>query len=479
MRPLSVLFRAACACAAFLVLSSCAISPVTGKPELMLVSQQQEIQLGKEAAPSLTWGYGGRYRDEELQRYLEPIVRRIWENSERPDLPFRFATLNTSVPNAFALPGYVAITRGLLAEFDNEAQFVAVMGHEVGHVAARHTAKALTRRTLQQLGLVLGGAVLADSGTRDVVLGVGALGSSLLLLKFSRDQELQADRLGVRYMAELGYDPRQAVQAHERLMVAVDDYLHRIGEKRREGTIIEALFSTHPRESVRKEEIRDMIGDLPPYQVTAPQGGTGRERFIERTRSLREVHQAYAPYDRAVKYYGEGKLREAEAELKKALATMEGQAPFHNLYGMLMLKRDSPEKARGYFERALALYPDYQPSVYGLGLVAMSQGRYRDALVHFDKSLKLFPAHAGTVLGMGKSHFKLGQYREALPYLESFASAYPRHPEVHGMLGLCYESTGRLREAVQSYQRQLEVAPENDMGALARERLAALGMTPS
>jgi len=204
---------------------SCAVNPVTGEREFMLISECDELALGKNAAPSLNWDFGGRYHDPELETYLKGIVSRIWQNSERPHLPLKFSILNTSIPNAFALPGYVAITRGLLSELENEAQFAAIMGHEVGHVMARHTAQRVSRSILQQFGLIVGGTMLEGKRGGDALPTLGAVGSGLILLKYDRNQELQADRLSVKYMARLGYDPYEALEVHRRLEMAVDNYL--------------------------------------------------------------------------------------------------------------------------------------------------------------------------------------------------------------------------------------------------------------
>ncbi|MDH4027567.1 MAG: M48 family metalloprotease, partial [Nitrospirota bacterium] len=95
----------------------------------MLVSEDQELRIGKESAPSVKWEFSGFYHDPELEAYLGEIVTRLWQDSERPHLPVEFHIQNSSIPNAFALPGYVAITRGLLSDMENEAQFAAVMGH--------------------------------------------------------------------------------------------------------------------------------------------------------------------------------------------------------------------------------------------------------------------------------------------------------------------------------------------------------------
>ncbi len=456
----------------FFILASCAVNPVTGKRELMFVSEQEEIQIGKEAAPSLYWSYGGEFKDPDLHAYLEKIVKRIWQHSERPYLPMKFVIQNTSVPNAFALPGYVAITRGLLAELENEAQFVAVMGHEVGHVMARHTAKRITLGTLQQLGLVLGGIALSGSKAGDTFLQLGAIGSSLLLLKFDRSQELQADRLGVKYMALLGYDPYQAIKAHNRLQVAVNNYLKRKGKTRRQEGLLDSILSTHPRHEVRIKEIKDMINSLPPYKIRGD--GKFRKPFQRHTRRLRRINKIYFIYDKAVDLYNKNRLQASERQLKKAIRRQPDQAPFYNLYGMIWYKRNKPDKAKRYFWKALKIEKNYQPAIYGLGLVNLKQGYYKRALNRFRKSLKLYPSHPGSYFGMGKTLFKLQRYRSAIKYLRPYEEYNPRHKEVHGLLGICYEETGRLKAAYREYKHQVKIAPYTELGFYAQQRLIVL-----
>jgi predicted Zn-dependent protease len=438
----------------------------------MLVSEAQEVEIGREAAPSLNWSYGGEFNDPELKAYLEGIVRRIWEDSERPHLPLKFSVQNTSVPNAFALPGYVAVTRGLLAELDDEAQFAAVMGHEVGHVMARHTARMLTQQTLQQIGLAVGGSVLSEGGGRDLILGIGALSSNLLLLKYSRDNELEADALGVKYMARLGYDPYQAMSAHERLQAAVDNYLKRMGKEPQEDTFVSTLFSTHPRHEVRVEEIRQMIGQLPPYKIAGD--GRSRGEFMKKSRGLREINKAYFPYDRAAALYGEDRLDEAEEALKEALSMNSAQPPFWSLYGMVMLKRKLYAEADGYFRKALALDAGYQPAIYGTALVLTRQEKYQEALGEFRRSLDLYPSHPGSLFGAGLNCFRLSRHSEAIPHLRDFARLAPGHPEVHGMLGISYEAVGDVRAALGEYELQVRIAPESELGRYARARLSKL-----
>jgi predicted Zn-dependent protease len=455
-----------------LILMSCATNPVTGKSELMLISESKELEIGKEAIPSLTWDFGGHYRDRELESYLGDIVKKLWAISERSHLPVQFYVQNTSVPNAFALPGYVAITRGLLSDMENEAQFAAVMGHEIGHVMARHTAHRLSQVTLQQFGLSIGSAALKDTQGGDLLLAAGQIGSGLLLLKFSRGQEIQADRLGVKYMSVLGYDPHEALSAHDVLQKSVDGYLKRLGKSRGEDNFISNLLSTHPRHEVRIAEIQDMINELPPYTIKGD--GKFSNRFMKATASIRKINKIYYKFDKAQSYYQDGKFGPAEGLLNEAISNDSSQPPFHNLMGMIRLQQKNTGKARLSFQKALALDSGFQPSVYGMGLVHMFEGQYARAIESFRDSLKLYPGHASSYFGLGKSYYKNGQYSKAVPYLADFAKAVPKHPEVHGLLGICLEKTGDVSSAVIAYKNQIAVAPNTELGIHAKQRLTVL-----
>ena len=456
------------------LLISCAVNPVTGRKELMLINESQEINLGKSSAPSMKWGFGGEYHDDELKAYLGNIVNKLWRNSERPHLPVQFHIQNTSVPNAFALPGYVAITRGLLSEMENEAQFAAVMGHEVGHVMARHTAQRLSRMQLQQLGLAVGSAALEGTDGASALLKAGAVGSSLVLLKFDRGQEIQSDRLGARYMADLGYDPNEALSAHEVLEKSVDKYLKRLGKSRGGDNFITNLLSTHPRTSVRLDEIQEMIDALPSYTVKGD--GKFGNRFQKASKKIREVNKIYHIYDNAETLYNEKKFKEAEKKLNEAIAKDSNQAPFYNLLGLIKLQQKKHEEASTSYNKALSIDPGYQPSIYGMGLVSFLQEKYNPAILKFEQSLKLFPGHAPTHYAIGKSHFMLKQYADAIPYLKNFAGAAPKHPEIHGLLGISYDNQREIKPAEVEYMNQLQVAPDTDLGRHAKKRLQELGV---
>lgn len=456
----------------FIPLFSCAVNPVSGEREFMLVSEEQEVAIGIEAAPSLKWEFGGPYEDRELETYLDKIVRDLWKNSERPHLPVKFYIQNTSLPNAFALPGYVAITRGLLSEMENEAQFAAVMGHEIGHVMARHTAKRISRMQMQQLGVAIGTAALEGKKGGDTLLAIGSMGSSLLLLKYDRDQEIQSDRLGVKYMSTLGYDPHEAISAHKVLEESVDNYVKRLGKSRSEDSFISGLLSTHPRAEVRLSEIQEMIDKLPAYSLK--KDGKFARTFHSETRKLNEINKIYHIYDKAEQDYREKKYEEAEKGLQEAIKLNSSQAPFHNLHGFIKLQQKKYDEADKAFGKALSISQSYQPSIYGRGLVYLYKENYDKAVVEFKKSLAEFPGHAQTHFGLGKSYYHMNQYKEAIPYLANFAQAAPEHPEIHGMLGICLEKTNDTAQAVIAYKNQLLVAPDTELGQHAKARLAAL-----
>jgi len=189
----------------FAGLAGCTTNPATGKMQLAtMMSAEGEAKAGAEAHPKIVQAYGGVYDDPKLGAYVAQVTARIVKGSDRPDIGYRVTILDSPVINAFALPGgYVYVTRGLLSLVDDEAELAGVLGHEIGHVIARHGAQRQTAALgASVVGAVLG-AVVGSSAVNDVV-GLGGRG---LLAGYSRDQEYEADALGVRYLAQSGYDP--------------------------------------------------------------------------------------------------------------------------------------------------------------------------------------------------------------------------------------------------------------------------------
>jgi len=237
------------------VVAACATNPVTGKPEISLVSEQQEIQMGQQGAQQVAQQVG-LVKDQALQNYLQTIGSGIATKSERPNLPWTFRAVDDPSPNAFALPGgYVFVTRGLLDLMNNEAELASVLGHEIGHVTARHSVHQMSEQQLAQLALGVG-AILSPTVAQ---LGdVASQGLGLLFLKYSRDDERQADDLGFRYALNQGYDVRY--------MDDVFRSLQRLGEASKESPL-PSWLATHPGEAERIQTIDSKLAQLQPAQL--------------------------------------------------------------------------------------------------------------------------------------------------------------------------------------------------------------------
>ncbi|CCQ74909.1 M48 family metalloprotease [Magnetospira sp. QH-2] len=182
-----------------------ATNPATGRTSFTGVySIDDDVALGKKENPGLVKAFGGRYEDARLESYVTSIGKELGKRTEHPDLPYTFTILNTPIVNAFALPGgYVSVSRGLVALASNEAELAGVLAHELGHVNARHTAERLSQSMLAQVGLT----VLSVATGSSAVSQIGGLAANAFLQSYSRQQEFEADMLGVRYISRSGYDP--------------------------------------------------------------------------------------------------------------------------------------------------------------------------------------------------------------------------------------------------------------------------------
>lgn len=247
-------------------LASCATNPATGARQFNLMSVEQEIELGREADADISRQMG-LSDNAELQSYVSGLGRDMAEESEWPDLPWTFKVIDDDTVNAFALPGgHVYVTRGILAHFNSEAQLAGVLGHEIGHVTGRHGSTRMSRAQMAELGIGLA-VVLQPELERFAPLA--GTGMQLLFLSFSRSHEHEADELGVRYMANLGYDPEA--------LIGVMETLRRVSDAGGSGRLPEWL-STHPYPENRQDEIRSAINALGEQSYR----DDGRNEYLER-----------------------------------------------------------------------------------------------------------------------------------------------------------------------------------------------------
>jgi predicted Zn-dependent protease len=251
---------------AALVTGGCARNPVTGKNEISLVSEGQEIEMGKQGAQEVAQSIGF-VEDPELQAYVANIGKRMAAKSERPHLPWEFHVVNDAAVNAFAIPGgFIYVTRGLLAHMNSEAELATVLGHEVGHVTARHSVQQISKAQLATLGLGIGSILSSDVAS---VAGIASQGLGVLFLKYGRDAENQADQLGFRYALGLNYDVRE--------MANVFQTLDRASQAGGGGGRLPEWLSTHPNPENRVAKVQQRLDTL---QASLANTIVGRDEFL-------------------------------------------------------------------------------------------------------------------------------------------------------------------------------------------------------
>jgi len=255
-------------------LAGCSVNPVTGEREVSLFTDADEVSLGKDAAPDVEKELGGAYADEAVQRYVNTVGQRVARVSHRPGLEYHYKVVNSEVPNALALPGgYIYITRGLLKSLENEAQLAAVLGHETGHVTAKHGVNQLQRA----LGMQILVDAVKSSTDSERAAALAQVTTNLLALRYSRDQETQADELGMNYAWKAGYDPTG--------MVGLLKVLNRFQETEPVGWT--EYFQTHPLTRNRVEHAEKYLGIHYPNATRNAAMRRNADGFLKATAGLR------------------------------------------------------------------------------------------------------------------------------------------------------------------------------------------------
>lgn len=231
---------------AFLFSSSCVTNPVTGKRDFMLLSTKQEVAMGQKTDPEIV-AFFGLYEDKALQSFIDKKGQEMAAISHRSKLDYDFKIVDSPVVNAFAVPGgYVYFTRGIMAYFNNEAEFAGVLGHEIGHIAAKHSARQYSKSMLAQVGLVAGMVISPEFAQ---FADIAQQGVGLLFLKFGRDAERESDKLGVEYSTKIGYD---AEEMAEFFLTLNRINIEQGGEK------VPSFLSTHPDPENRYEAVQEL-----------------------------------------------------------------------------------------------------------------------------------------------------------------------------------------------------------------------------
>ena len=379
-------FIALCALSTAGLAFGCATNPVTGQSQLMLVSPDQEIQLDHENSPHQFSSDYGVCQDPVLNRYLEETGRRLTPHTHRPAMPYQFHCVNATYVNAYAFPGgSIAATRGILLALDNEAELAALLGHELGHVNARHTAQQMTQGTLIQA--VVGG-ISAYAQSQGALYGqvadqLGMLGAGALLASYSRDNERQADALGLEYMTRAGYGADG--------FVGLMDILRGMS-KHRPGAI-ELMFATHP---MSDERYQTAVAAVAGTYAGSRRNPLYAERYMDHTAGLRKIKGAIEAMQTADTEMANEKFPAAEAALEKALK----QAPDDYTALVMMAKCQTamkrPAAALEYAERAKQVYPQEAQALHLAGFAKLQQKQFAAALADFAASDRVLPGNPNT-----------------------------------------------------------------------------------
>ena len=392
-----------------LAVYACAVNPVTGRSELALVSfsPEEEVALGAQAYGPAVQQQGGFYRENALEEYVQGVGMRLARVSHRSDLSYRYRVLNSSVPNAFALPGgFIVINRGLLVGLKSEAELAAVLGHETGHVTARHSLAGYQRGLAANV-LLTGISVAA--GGKAGVMELSGITASLITNGFSREQEREADWLGIDYMVKAGYNPEGAVKLQE--------YFYSELEGGKNPMFVEGLFRTHPFSKERLDNARARIADRYPTTVRNPNYTFNETIFLQKTARLREVQKAYDLADEGDKMLKEKRYGEALAKYEAAAAREPGQAPFPASIGRVHLIRKEYAAAETALRRAVRLDDEFFEPHLLLGALHYQKNEHRQAIPELSRSMDLLPTKQGAAM-LSKSYEAVGDRENARKYAE-------------------------------------------------------------
>lgn len=375
------------------VLSACGTS---NGPLLTLIPEKREIELGKLYTYSSIDELEGLYPEKEVQEYVERIGQKIAEKSERK-VPYKFYITNSGIINAFALPGGpVIITRGLLLELDKESQLAGVLGHEIGHITARHHVKILEKRIALNFLLQIGSLLAPQDLTGELLLKLGEISAVLLDLKFNRDQEKEADRLGFLFMYKAGYSPQGMLEVFEKFKSM---------EKKRPPE----WLSTHPLPETRIKEAKEYISQ---FKIT----GT----FISDTSGFRrikglilETKPSYDYVEKGKKAYKEKKLKEAEEFFKEAIKLYPKNTLAFLYLSVIKLDQDQFQEAKSYALKVLELDPSFYRGYIAAGIACYNLKEYQLSLSLFDKASNLIPFNGISFYYKGRIYEDLKNYKLA------------------------------------------------------------------
>lgn len=401
------------------LLISCGTNPVTGKSQFVLMSPSQEIALGKRQYSPSQQAQGGAYIiDKNINAYVSKIGKSLAKHSAQPNLPYEFVVLNNDTPNAWALPGgKIAINRGLLILLEDEAQLAAVLGHEIVHAAARHSAEHAATRT----GIQILTAVLQSQTDNNLYRQGAAYGGGAVQAHYGRENELESDYYGMKYMVADGYDPQGAVELQQTFL--------RLSKERGKANWLQKLFASHPPSAERVQKNQEHAKQLPP-------GKRNKAAFKKAIKQMLVDKKAYKFHEDAMTAATKKEWRRALSLTNQAIKHQPKEARFYITKGRLLNETEKTSDAVNAFNIATKLEPNYFAGFFYRGLAHQKAKRDVAAEKDFISSNKLLETATANYY-LGEIALNKNQRQSAITY-------YRRAAQVGGEVGKA--AIGRLKQ---------------------------------
>jgi len=389
-------------------LSGCATSPVTGETILVGMSEAQEKQTDAQVAPHQFSQDLGTIQDEAVNRYVAGIGQRMGTLTHRPQMPYSYRVLNANYVNAYTFPGgAMGVTRGILADLDDEAQLAALLGHEIGHVNARHAAQRQGQNLVAQAALA-GLNVAAQSSDWGGLMSMGGqIGASALLAGYSREHEREADALGQEYLVKAGYPATGMVRLHQLL----------VAEEKSAPSLLQTMFSTHPMSSERMQAAQAAADSR--YRISNSLDAR-RERFMDSTASLRRIRPTIDACKNGETAMAARQYPKAQAEFQTALARTPRDYASNLRMAQCLQAQGQTAKAVDYADNAREIYPQEAQAYKLAGVLALQQRDAGRAYQNLDRFDRLLPGDAGITFLKGISLEGMGNRQAAAQHYAAY-----------------------------------------------------------
>jgi predicted Zn-dependent protease len=407
----------------------CATDPVTGKRQLMLVSEDEEIQIDKQYAPFQFSADYGVTQDKKLNAYIDKVGKKMSSRTHRPHMPYNFQVVNATYVNAYAFPGgSIVATRGILLKLENEAELAGLLGHELGHVNARHTAEQMSKGKITQA--VVGGiSVLA--GTQGAVYGdlaaqLGSISAGALLASYSRDNEREADALGMAYMVDSGYGSDG--------FVGLMDMLNSLSKHKLSSA--ELLFATHPMSDERYETAVDSAKTTHKSSLNKP---LYRDRYMDNIAKLRAKKGAIKEMQMGEESLLHKKYSDADKHFRKALKKAPNDYAGLVLMATSQLVQKKWTVGRQYAGMAKKVYPQEAQAYHLSGFAKLKLKNFDGAYKEFERFDKRLPGNPNTT-------FFKGYAQEGMQHYQQAAAEYSRYLQMVNQGNYAQHAYRRLTE---------------------------------